>query len=308
LIVSRCLYEASDFPDVPHLAHLLDGVPKQRRAIIDCTGIYNETISVDHDSNHWIKLNGHEAWEWIEGFEAVASKILQPTTAPLRDDVLSFLFFGYDASAVERPYTSAREASRAWSGETGASRPYGVTYIGHNWQRWSQLRRFFEAIEPLKDRLGTIQLRGWSWDQRPQWAVEHRFGGVDVDPALLKRLGVEIGEPIPFDQVIALQSQARFCPIFHRPLFNQLGLVTNRTFETFCSDTIPLLMLSDSVIEEIYGHDALQLAPGKDVVGKLEDMMRRPEVYWDAVLKTRIHLAAHHSYERRFEQLMAILA
>ena len=35
---------------------------------------------------------------------------------------------------------------------------------------------------------------------------------------------------------------------------------------------------------------------------------RRPEVYWDAVLKTRIHLAAHHSYERRFEQLMAILA
>jgi hypothetical protein len=183
------IYEASDLPDVPHLAHLLDGVSRQRRVIIDCTGIYNETISIEHDSNHWVKLNGHEAWEWIEGFDAVASKILQPTSAPLRNDVFSFLFFGYDPSAVERPYSSAREASQAWS---GTAKPYGSTYIGHNWQRWSQLKQFFEAVEPLKDRLGTIELCGWSWDQRPQSAVEHQFGGVDVDPDLLKRIGVKI--------------------------------------------------------------------------------------------------------------------
>ena len=110
-----------------------------------------------------------------------------------------------------------------------------------------------------------------------------------------------------FDEVIALQGQARFCPIFHRPLFNQLGLVTNRTFETFCSDTLPLLMLPEGVVEDIHGPDALRLRLGDDVLGRLEDMMRRPEFYWDAVLRTRAHLAAHHSYERRFEELMAIL-
>jgi hypothetical protein len=301
------VYEAWDFPELPHLAHLLDRMPKERRVIVDCTGTYNETITVEHDSNHLEQLNGHQGWEWVEGFDAVAKKVLQPTLTPLRNDVGSFLLFGYDPLAVARPYRSAEEASKAWSARGDAGKPHGIVYVGHNWQRWTQLRRFFEAVEPLKHRLGSIQLRGWAWDQRPDWAVEHGFAGVDVDPDLLKRLGVEVGGPIPFDEVIEWQGRARFCPIFHRPLFNQLGLVTNRTFETFCSDTIPLLMLPHALVGAIYGRDALPLAPGDDVRGRLEDMMRRPEVYWDAVLKTRDHLAARHSYERRFEELVAAL-
>jgi hypothetical protein len=43
------------------------------------------------------------------------------------------------------------------------------------------------------------------------------------------------------------------------------------------------------------------------VTGRLRDMMRRPEVYWDAVLKTRAHLAERHSFKRRFKELLAIL-
>jgi hypothetical protein len=66
-------------------------------------------------------------------------------------------------------------------------------------------------------------------------------------------------------------------------------------------------MLPHALVGAIYGRDALPLAPGDDVRGRLEDMMRRPEVYWDAVLKTRDHLAARHSYERRFEELVAAL-
>lgn len=301
------IYEAHDFPDLPHLAYLLDRMPKERRIVIDCTGTYNETITVEHDCNHFVQLNGHESWEWIEGFEAVASKILQPTLTPLREDVRSFLFFGYDPSTEARPSRSPQEAAAAWSGPNGASKPYGVIYVGHNWERWDQLRRFFEALEPARSRIGAIHLRGWAWDHRPDWAVEHGFQGVDVDLDFLKRAGVETGGPIAFDEVVALQGQARFCPIFHRPLFNQLGLVTNRTFETFCSDTLPLLMLPERVVESIHGHDALRLRPGDDVARRLEDMMRRPEFYWEAVLKTRAHLAAHHSYERRFEELMTIL-
>jgi hypothetical protein len=301
------VYETSDFPDLPYLARLLDGIPKEQRVIIDCTGRYNETIGVEHDFNHLEKLDGHQDWEWIEGFKAVADKILQPTLTPLREDIHPFLFFGYDPSAVIRSYSSAQQAAQAWSGENGVCKPYGVLYVGNNWQRWTQIRRFLEAVEPLKDQLGPICLRGWAWDQRPDWAVEHGFAGVDVDSALLKRLGVETSSGIPFDEVVESQGQARFCPILHRPLFNHLGVVTNRTFETFCSDTIPLLMLPDNLVEVIYGRDARSLAPGDDVAGRIDDMLRRPEVYWDAVLRSRGYLATHHSYERRFEELLAIL-
>jgi hypothetical protein len=101
--------------------------------------------------------------------------------------------------------------------------------------------------------------------------------------------------------------QARFCPVFHRPLFNRLGLVTNRTFETFCADTLPLLMLPERAVEAIYGPAARPLAPGEDVAGRLRDMMRRPEAFWQAVLDTRAHLAQHHSFRKRFQELLAIL-
>jgi hypothetical protein len=301
------VYDAWDFPDLPHLARLLDAVPRERRVIIDCIGSYNETVKVEHDANHMEKLNGHQAWEWIDGFEAVADKILQPTLTPLRKDVVPFLFFGYDPSLVKRTCSSPQEAAKAWSGQAGLLKQYGVVYVGHNWQRWSQMRRFLEAIEPLDRWLRPICLKGWAWDRRPDWAVEHDFGGVDVDPDFLNRVGAEIGEGIPYDEVVSLQSQARFCPVIHRPLFNRLGLVTNRTFETFCSDTVPVLLLPKAFVETIHGPDALLLAAGDDIPGKLTDMMRRPEVYWDAILKTRAHLAAHHSYEQRFEELMAIL-
>jgi hypothetical protein len=302
------IYEALDFPDLPYLAYLLDGMPKERRVIIDCSGVYNKTISIEHDSNHFEQLNGHQGWEWVESFSAVANKILQPTVRPLRQDVIPFLFFGFDSSAVARHYSSPHDAAAAWSAKNGAGKPYGIAYVGHNWQRWNQLRLFFETVQPVKDQLNTMQLRGWGWDCRPDWAVQHEFAGVDVDPTLLRGLGVEIGETLPFSEVIEFQGRAKFCPIIHRPLYNELGLVTNRTFETFCSDTIPILLLPPSTVLEIHGPDALSLTPGSEgLVARLHDMIDRPAVYWDAVLKTRSHLAAQHSYERRLEQLLAIL-
>src|SRR5260370_25263276 len=76
------VYEAWDFPELPHLAHLLDRMPKERRVIVDCTGTYNETITVEHDSNHLEQLNGHHGWEWGEGFVALANNVLPPPRTP----------------------------------------------------------------------------------------------------------------------------------------------------------------------------------------------------------------------------------
>jgi hypothetical protein len=79
--------------------------------------------------------------------------------------------------------------------------------------------------------------------------------------------------------------------------------VTNRTFETFYADTLPVLMLPKDLVTAVYGPAALTLVPGDDVGAHLMDALRRPEHYWDAVLQTRSHLARHHSFAQRFQEL-----
>ena len=301
------VYDASDFPDLPYLARLLDHMPKERRIIIDCLGRYNETIRVEHDFNHLERLDGHQGWEWVEGFQAVSDKVLQPTLSPRREDVTSFLFHAYNPAALSPVRSSAGEAAKAWAGMTDTAKEYGVAYVGNNWQRWTQLRPFLEAVAPLREELGPVCLAGWDWNKKPEWAMEHGLKGADVDPELLEQLGVETRWAIPFDEVIEFVGRSRFCPVFHRPLFRELGLVSNRTFETFSADTIPLLMLPEAFVRQIYGDAALALVPGDDVAGRMEDMMCRPEEYWHAVLETRQHLAEHHSHERRFEHLLGLL-
>ena len=301
------VYETPDFPDLPYLAHLLDRVPRERRIIVDCTGRYNETIHVEHDFNHLEKMDNHMGWEWIDGFASVAKTILQPTLAPVRADACGFLFHGFDPAAVESRCDTAEQAANGWAGKTAEPKQYGMVYVGNNWQRWTQMRALLEAIEPIKQCVGPICLTGWAWDYRPEWAAELGVQGIDTDAAMLRQMGVELRGNISFDQVIPFVSQARFCPVVHRPLFNHLGLVTNRTFETFCSDTVPLLMLPEETIESIYGPAARLLAVGEDVTGHLQDILCRPEVYWDAILKTRAYLAEHHSFQQRFQELLTIL-
>jgi hypothetical protein len=297
------VYMPSDFPDLPHLARLLDGMPKDRRVIIDCTGRYNETIRVEHDFNHLEKMDGHQGWEWIEAFQSVADRIFQPTLAPRRGDVQGFLFHGYDPSGVARGGASAAQAARRWSD----TRRYGIAYVGNNWQRWTQMRRFLEAIAPMRERLGTMALVGWDWKRRPDWAAELGIKGADVDPELLERFGVETRDPIPFSEVRSFLGAARFSPIFQRPLFNELGLVSNRIFETFLADTVPLVMVPDALATAICGPAVRPLVCGTDIAERLEEVLRNPEPYWDAVERVREHLATHHSYRQRLTELVALL-
>jgi hypothetical protein len=215
------IYQAADFPNQPYLARLLDGMPKERRVIVDCLGRYNETIRMDHDFNHLEKLDGHQGWEWVEGFQAVSDIILQPTLNPcVTTSTLS---------------SSTHSIRMAWRGPTPRwqmlpkrgprrAKPFGLVYVGNNWQRWDQIAALLQALAPLRDRLGPSSLTGWDWKRRPDWAVELGLAGVDVDPDLLARLGVETCSTVPYNEVVDLAGQGRFCPIIHRPLFHHLGL------------------------------------------------------------------------------------
>jgi hypothetical protein len=292
-----------DFPDMPYLARLLDGVPRERRMVLDMWARYDETIRIEHDFNHLEKFDGHLGWEWQDAFSAFSATVLQPTLTPRRADVQSFLFHGFDVGSVAKPYASAREAAAAWT-----AKPYGVMYAGSNWQRWDQMRSVLEAHASVRSDIGPACLIGWDWRARPEWAVKNGIMGIDTDPDLLARLEVEVRDGVRFDAIVDLLGQARFTPVLHRPLFRHLGLVTNRTFETFYADTIPVLMLPRELVSSIYGAAASRLVPEGDLAAHLTEVIRAPEPYWDAVFETRAHLAEHHSYARRFEQLGKLAA
>lgn len=288
----------SDFPDMPYLARVLDGIPQEKRAIVDLWGRYNDTIRVEHDFNHLEKLDGHQAWEWQEAIAAVSKVILQPTLSPRRDGVQAFLFHGFDEGSVVKKYKTAGEAAAAWK-----NKPYGAVYVGSNWQRWHQVRAFLEDYGKVRKEAGQACLAGWDWSARPDWAVQMAIMGVDVDRDFLATHDVEIHNGVRFDEVVGLLGQAKFAPVIHRPLFGELGFVTNRTFETFYADTIPVLMLPEDFVETIFGSAARALIPSKGVAEFCADALKHPEIYWDAVLRTRAHLAARHSYAVRIDEL-----
>jgi hypothetical protein len=298
----------SDFPDMPNLARLLDGIPREKRVVVDLWGRFNETIRIDHDFNHLEKLDGHLGWEWEEAIQAVSDTILQPTLTPQRANVGSFLFHGFDPAAVAKPYGTAREAAAAWTAAGPEEKPYGVLYLGSNWQRWDQVKAFLQQHGAARREVGKACLVGWDWSARPDWAEQKGLKGIDADPALLAELEVDVGTGVRFDEVTWVLGLARFVPVFHRPLFRHLGLVTIRTFETFYADAIPLLMLPKDFVSALYGPNALKLVPGDDVVAHMKAALADPEPYWDAVLKTRAYLAKHHSFAQRFQELTAILA
>ncbi len=301
------VYESWDFPDMPYLAQLLDGIPRERRLIIDCCGRYNDTLRVEHDFNHLEKMDGHQGWEWVEGFEAVSSTILQPTQKPLRSSVRSFLWHAFDPASVVKSYATEQEAVQAWSSPDRNRKPYAMTYVGHNWQRWTQIRTLLEGVQPLSADFGPIAFAGSDWEKRPDWAAQLGIQGVDVDPELLARARVQLNPPIPFQEMIGFISQGRFSPVVQRPLFNHLGIVTNRMFATFCADTIPLLMLPRNLVESIYGPSAEPLCIDQDVKSHISQILRNPAPYWKAVLDTRKYLAEHHTFQHRFQQLLGIL-
>lgn len=291
----------SDFSEMPYLARVLDGISVEKRLVVDLWGRFNDTIRVEHDFNHLEKLDGHAGWEWQDAIRSVGGTILQPTLAPLRSEVRPFLFHGFDPGSVAAPHRTGREAAEAWR-----SKPYGAMYVGSNWHRWHQVRQFLEGYGPVRGKVGPACLTGWDWNARPEWAVQKGINGVATDPAFLAELDVEFRDGVRFDEVVGLLGQARFAPVIHRPLFKHLGFVTNRTFETFYADTLPVLMLPREFVSTLYGPAALTLVPGDNVSAFLTDAMQRPEHYWDAVLQTRQHLASQHSYAHRLRQLAEI--
>jgi hypothetical protein len=277
-----------------NIAKLFSRVPRQRRVILDCDGMYNEPIQVGGDFNH---PDADASRRRIELCDSLSDKIFQPTYRPLRPNVRPFLFHAYDP-AWERPLEFE-------------NKEYRVMYVGNNWFRWRALHRVLLAIEPIRDKVGRIALVGQDWAAMPWWVPSPlREQAYFTDTEYLRRLDIELRGPITVERVIPTMSAAVLNPVLIRPLFNHLRLVTCRTFETPAANTIPLFTQDAEYVKAIYGEHATELIlrDSKAASEQILDILRRPAEYAEIVRDIRRHLAEKHSYAVRLQELVGIAA
>jgi hypothetical protein len=276
------------------LTRLVSRVPRNRRVVIDCDGKYNDAIHVVGDYNH---PDAAASRRWREVCDSLSDKICQPTYHPQQPNAHPFLFHGYSPK-WEQPLNFQHKE-------------FGMVYVGNNWFRWRALQRLLRAIEPVRREVGRIALVGQGWDTPAPWTsptlIEDAYYS---DPDYLNQLDVEVSPPVRFDQVVPAMGQGICSPVLLRPLFDHLGLVTCRTFETPAASTIPLFAQDAEPIRDVYGDAALELmlSEGEEVAAEqVLDVLRRPKYYAEVVQEIRRHLAELHSYEVRLHELIEII-
>lgn len=281
------------FGDRVDWVRLLSAVPRSRRVVVDCDGAYNEPIAFRGDYNH---RSADESKAWIAFCDSISDKIYQPTLKPLKPNVKSFLFHIYDTT-WQTPLDDL------------ASKEFGMIYVGHTKFRWHGMSQILRALEPVRERVGRIGLVGEGWEAPLEWTewLEIR-DNYYVDRDYLKKLGVEALAPVPYPHVISTMSRAVFNPVIYRPLFEYLGMVTCRTFETPASGTIPLFLLEPDYVTEVYGPAAIELTlAGTRPHERIADVLGRPDHYADIVRGIRKDFAQRHSAEARLNELIEII-
>ena len=280
------------YEDQLDLLRLVSKIPRERRVILDGDGNYNDVIRIADDYNH---RDAAASRRWIEICDSLSDKICQPTLHPLRSNVRPFLFYAYNPAWAVPLDFSAKE--------------FDMIYVGHCKFRWRPMHQVLQAIEPVRGQVGRIALVGVGWDSLPWWAAPMQL--VDTyfsDAAYLKKLGVEVLPPVPFEQVIGWMSKGIFNPVISRPTFDHLRLVTPRLFETPAANTIPLFGLEKAHVQEIYGEQALELLlPDNNPHEKILDMVSRPEHYRGVIMGMRQHLTEKHSHAVRLQELIEIV-
>jgi Glycosyl transferases group 1 len=267
-------------------------MPRRRRVVIDCDGAYNDAMCVDGDFNHRTPAASQT---WMDVCDSLSDKVCQPTLHPLRPNVRTFFFHGYEPG-----WETALEFD---------DKEFGMLYIGHSKFRWSPMHRILQAVEPIRERVGRIGLVGHGWDSMPVWAAPMNIqDSYYTDPEYLSRMGVDFIQPIPVGDVISWMSKAVFNPVIYRPLFSHLRFVTCRTFETAAASTIPLFGLDSGYVAEMYGDGALTLVlPQDGPEEKVASIVDRPDDYVEVIRGVRRHLAEKHSYDARLRQLIDIV-
>jgi glycosyltransferase involved in cell wall biosynthesis len=272
---------------------LLQKVPRRRRLVIDCDGAYNDHLMFGGDYNH----RAEEASRyWTAVCDSLSDKIFQPTHHPRRANVRPFLFHIYDP-AWESPIATDRK------------KPFDMIYVGHTKHRWRGMLTVFKAIEKVRDKVGRVGLVGEGWGEIVPWMEEGEAKAKHyVDRAYMAKHRLEGLPAVPFDQVAPTIETGVFNPVVYRPVFEQLGFVTCRTFETPASGTIPLLLLERDYVVDTFGECATELMiSGEEDSDKILDVLERPAHYADIVMDIRKEFRVRHTPEARLAELIGYI-
>ena len=283
---------ALQFGDRVDWTRLISAAPRQRRVVIDCDGAYNDPFEFAGDYNHRTE---EQSRKWIEVCDSLSDKICQPTFRPRRTNVRPFLFHIYDPS---------------WEAPLDFSdKEFAMMYVGHTKFRWHGMSKVLRALEPVREGVGRAVLVGEGWDAPLEWTEWLEIkDNYFVDRDYLRRLRVETWPAIPYPQVPAMMSRGVFNPVVYRPLFEYLGMVTCRTFETPAAGTIPLFVLDGEYVRDIYGERARELVlEGERPHEKILDVLARPEHYADNLQGIRQEFAQRHSPQARLSELIGII-
>jgi glycosyltransferase involved in cell wall biosynthesis len=281
---------ALQFGDRLDWMRLLEAVPRRCRLVIDCDGAYNDLIEFGVDYNH---RSQDECHYWTDVCDSLSDKIFQPTYRPRRSNVRPFLFHIYDPT-WEMPLDFE-------------CKEFDMIYVGHTKFRWGGMLKVLRAIERVRSRVGRVALVGEGWGKPLDW-MQWDDGKHFVDREYLKRIGVEGLDAVPYAQVAHTISKGVINPVIYRPLFEHLGLVTCRTFETPAAGTIPLFLLEESYVREIFGERALELRlEEEDAHEKILDVLGRPERYAEIVMGIREDFGRRHTPEARLRELISFI-
>jgi hypothetical protein len=274
---------------------LLSAVPRQHRYVLDADCKYGPMKVVKgYDRNH---RDEDERSYWLNYFDSLSDHILQSTMEPADDPKVTTLpFFGFDLAHVVRPCQMP-------------AKEYDVLYVGHNWWRWKEVEEdLLPAFERIRNQVGKIGFVGLWWDGVPDWAKEKGLElALQVDTDELNRLHIQVEPPVPYTDVIRKMSSARINIFAPRPFLRHVKYLTQRFFEEFCADTIPLLMLEPEFAEAVYGPAGRELTLVGRVAEKILDALHRPHYYQSLVEDVRRHLMIEHSYDRRVRELVEAL-
>lgn len=280
------------FGDNVDWLRILDAVPRNRRIVIDCDGHYNEPIWFMGDYNH---RSMEQSDQWIDFCDSLSDKIFQPSYRPRRKNVRSFFFHIYDL-AWESPIKPA-------------GKEFDMIYVGHTKHRWRGMLKVFKAIEKVRDKVGRVGLVGEGWGESIDWMEEGEAKAKHyVDREYMRTHRFEGLPAVPFDKVAPTIEKGVFNPVVYRPVFEQLGFVTCRTFETPASGTIPLFLLNREYVVEIFGERATELIiAGEQDSEKILDVLARPEHYAEIVMDIRKDFRERHSPEARLRELIGYI-
>ncbi len=273
-----------DQDEVPgSLERILSIIPRERTIIVDADGKYNLTMNYAGDSNH-ISLRAGQNWH--HSFDSLSDAVYQPTFSPIDPKVKSFLFWGY-----KEPENIGEEK-------------FDVLYLGSNWYRMNQIKRFLSHFSGIRSLFPKISVWGKNWTKADKyWQQATKpdltfFEERDID---IREYMTEFGE---FTQIL---SGSDFSPILIRPILSHMGIITPRMLETFASGTIPILTEDFWYAEQLYGPLSKELFLGSDPEGRLLDMRNNRPYYQKIVNLIRRELRDEHSYEKRIKDMVRLI-